>query len=116
MVANILIIEDDPVQLNLLSKIVKSVGHSAIAVSNGLDAFEMVKQQHFDLLLLDMYMPILNGWDFLELCKQQTALTAPVIIISTGPLKEDHFPNFPTIKKPYKPQQILSTIAQTLCE
>jgi CheY-like chemotaxis protein len=114
MVAHILIIDDDPVLSHLLSRIVESVGHSTVGVKNGIAALEVLKLQQFDLLFLDMYMPELNGWKFLEIYKQLPTPLAPVIIMSAGPVEKESLPDIPLITKPFKSQEILAATAQVL--
>jgi CheY-like chemotaxis protein len=114
MAAHILIIEDDPVLSYVLSRIVESVGYSADGASSGLDALEKLKLQQFDLLILDMYMPELSGWEFLEVYKQHPVPLAPVVIVTTGPVEEGEFPDTLVITKPFKSNQILEAISQVL--
>tara|TARA_R110000868_G_scaffold190862_1_gene434925 strand:+ start:223192 stop:225465 length:2274 start_codon:yes stop_codon:yes gene_type:complete len=59
----ILIAEDDIVNQMLMEKILKKMGHDTVIVENGAIAFDTFKQHKFDLVLMDMQMPILDGVD-----------------------------------------------------
>ena len=57
----ILIAEDHPINQRLVLFLLKKQGYQADAVSNGQEAIEAVEQQHYDILFMDVQMPILDG-------------------------------------------------------
>ncbi|MFA5070113.1 MAG: response regulator [Patescibacteria group bacterium] len=79
----ILIIEDDPAELFALKKTVGEAGYSVISASDGQTGLEMIKKEHPDLVLLDIILPKINGFDILELTKKdsQTA-NIPIIVLT----------------------------------
>ncbi len=68
--AQILIAEDDPCMRRSLSMALERAGHEVHAVSNGVDATAALSDQHFDLLLMDIVMPGLDG---VEVARQARA-------------------------------------------
>jgi len=66
----ILIAEDDPILRELLTEWVRNLGHEAVAVQNGRAALAAVADRPPDLVLLDIGMPGLNGF---EVCRQLKA-------------------------------------------
>ncbi len=82
MPKKILIAEDEPSLLNVLAKKVKSLGYSVLEAKDGEQAIKIFKKEHPDLVLLDVVMPIKNGFDVLEEIKIKQKSKVPVIILS----------------------------------
>ncbi|MDX9722827.1 MAG: response regulator [Myxococcota bacterium] len=81
--ARILIADDNPVVRRVLSQAVTGQGHHATEVEDGQRALELLDEQRFDLVLLDLQMPKINGFDVLLSLKQSGRLRhLPVIVIS----------------------------------
>ncbi len=59
---NILLAEDNPVNQKLGVKILEQMGHSVSVASNGLQAVDMLKQSEFNLVLMDVQMPVMDGF------------------------------------------------------
>lgn len=84
----ILIVEDEkPIRQALELKLSKA-GFSITPVSNGKDAISKVSKQKFDLILLDLMMPEMNGYEVLAQLKNLNIKT-PVIILSNLGQEED---------------------------
>jgi signal transduction histidine kinase/CheY-like chemotaxis protein len=63
----ILIVEDDYINSQVLKEILTKLGYSNISeTENGLDALDVIKKDEFDVVLLDLKMPIMNGYQFFE--------------------------------------------------
>ena len=60
--AKILVVDDSPTQLTNLVKIVESQGHSVVTATNGMQGVEMARSEQPDLVLMDVVMPELNGF------------------------------------------------------
>lgn len=82
MPKKILIAEDEPSLLKVLSTKVKSLGYTIIEAKNGQEALDQFKKEKPDLILLDVVMPIKNGFDVLEEIKMKQKSKIPVIILS----------------------------------
>ncbi|MDJ0554110.1 MAG: response regulator [Microcoleaceae cyanobacterium MO_207.B10] len=64
---NILVAEDNPVNQKVVSLILKKLGYNQVNfVSNGIEAFDAVKKQNYDVILMDVMMPELNGLEATE--------------------------------------------------
>ena len=82
--ARLLIADDNKVNRLLMSRSVELQGHSATLAENGRIALEMLRAQPFDLLLLDIEMPEMDGFAVLEQLKADAALRdVPVIVTSS---------------------------------
>ena len=58
---NILVAEDNPMNQKLITKVLKKLGYTPSLANNGLEAFEMTKEDAFDLILMDLQMPEMDG-------------------------------------------------------
>lgn len=78
--ASILVVDDDMSVADTIQRSLTSKGHQVAAVYNGVEALEVVRQKHPDLIVLDVIMPRMDG---MEVCRQlrQDAKTAHVPII-----------------------------------
>ncbi len=79
--AKILIIEDEKAIAKALELKLKKAGFDAKSVSNGKEGIDMLKEEKYDLILLDLVMPIMDGFATLEELKKMKIET-PVIILS----------------------------------
>lgn len=81
---HLLIVDDNKVNRLLLSRSVELLGHQASVAENGRVAMEMLSNQPFDLILLDIEMPEMDGFQVLEAIKSDTDLRdLPVIVTSS---------------------------------
>ena len=80
---NLLVVDDSRVIRNQLIYRLKQQGHGVAAAENGRQALEMVGAQNFDLILLDIMMPEMDGYEVLQALKANAAWRdIPVIVIS----------------------------------
>ncbi len=63
MPQKILVVDDDHGVVRLVSKVLISKGFDVSSVDNGLDALVKIKKEKFDLIVLDVMMPEINGYD-----------------------------------------------------
>lgn len=58
---NILIVDDEEIMRNLFTDILRDEGYEVTAVSSGKEAEDMVKKESFDIALVDVHMPVMDG-------------------------------------------------------
>ena len=81
--ARILIVDDEPFNLDVLEQELELLGHTSVRAENGLQALEKLQDEPFDLVLLDVMMPGLDGYGVLGRIKADEAWRhIPVIMIS----------------------------------
>lgn len=81
---NILLVEDDGQNSLIIKFILSHAGYMVKEAANGYDALDRIDKYHFDLILLDLNMPMMNGFEFLErLRKMKEHKDIPVIILTT---------------------------------
>ena len=82
--AQILICDDDPMIRKLVSEFLMRDGHDVLIANDGLDALVILKQQKPDLLILDIMMPEINGYDVCHNIKLDPRLKDLPIVILTA--------------------------------
>ena len=79
----VLVVDDNEVNRDLLARRVRRQGHTVTLAGDGVEALELIQSQPFDLVLLDIMMPRMNGYQVLEHLKSDPNLRhIPVIVIS----------------------------------
>ncbi len=83
MGSRILVVEDNRTNLDLMNYLLKALGHEVVAAESGAEALSVADGGSFDLVLLDVHMPVLDGYEVLgELKKLQEFLFTPVVAVT----------------------------------
>lgn len=116
----ILCVDDEPVNLRLLETILLSRGYEVIKSENGVDALNKLRTNHIDLVLLDVMMPGMNGYEVCRIIKGDDSLRhIPVIMITALTSKEDRIKGIEAgaedfISKPFDSEEVLARIKMLL--
>ena len=109
----ILLVEDDPAQLEPLQAALSQVGHIVDAVEDGETAQWLTKEKEYDLLILDWMLPKVSG---IELCRQYRRLgnTAPVLMLTAKDTTVDKVDGLDAGADDYivKPVDVLELLAR----
>jgi twitching motility two-component system response regulator PilH len=82
--ARILIVDDSPSQLMGIRRIVEKLGHDALTAEDGAAGVEAAKREIPDLILMDVVMPNLNGFQATRsISREPTTKHIPVILVTT---------------------------------
>lgn len=118
--AKILIVDDSPSQIAILKKIVEELGHSVVTAEDGQKGVEAAKAELPDLILMDVVMPNLNGFQATRtISKEKTTAHIPVILVTTKDQETDRVWGMRQgakayVTKPVDKGQLASTINQYL--
>jgi two-component system chemotaxis response regulator CheY len=87
----VLIAEDSPTMRQLLAFALKRIPHVEIVEArDGMDALRKVTSDHFDLALVDINMPVMDGLKLIHLIRDEESLKAmPIVVITTEGAEED---------------------------
>lgn len=90
----VLLAEDHPVNQDMMCEMLRIMGLSVTAVDNGEQAVEVLLQEHFDLVLMDCQMPVMDGFEAtVEIRRRQTELNTPmrtpIIALTANAMKGD---------------------------
>jgi putative two-component system response regulator len=81
--ATILLVEDEPTELNMLADMLKPLGHAVLCASSGEQALERIAKQPPDLALVDLLMPGMTGFELIKRLKLNKATSdIPIIVVS----------------------------------
>jgi len=82
--ASVLVVDDDPVTRQMLSGTLEERGHRVTTADDGRRGLDLVRSERFDVVLLDVLMPHLNGYDVLEHMKGDEELRhIPVVMVTS---------------------------------
>lgn len=80
MTIKLLVIDDDSAVTDLLSLLLKSRGFEVLATNNSAEGLGMIREQQPDLVILDLMMPEMDGWEVCRSVRQFSQV--PIIILS----------------------------------
>jgi CheY-like chemotaxis protein len=86
--ANILIVDDDIAVQAVVRLLLERDGHDVVAVGDGLEGLKIFKTRNFDLLIVDIFMPGMDGLETMRNIRQQRP-DIPIIVISGQPIPSD---------------------------
>jgi two-component system cell cycle response regulator DivK len=90
MPRTILLIEDNPDNMDLVSFLLTREGHSILKAFNGIQGLDLAKQAMPDLIILDLAMPEMDGWQTAKLLKQDPhTKDIPIIALTAYTLPGD---------------------------
>ena len=117
---HLLIVEDDPTNALIAATICERAGYATTLARNGLEALEHLKQRRFDLLLVDVQMPVMDGLTLVKRLRAEPATAELPIIAVTAKagLTEQRqmlaAGMTAVITKPYHNRQLRQAIAEAL--
>ena len=118
--ARILVAEDDPGSIKLLDFRLKSLGHEVIFAVDGGKALEIATKEKPDLVLLDVMMPVMNGFQVLRKLKsQEETKNIPVIMLTSKVQEKDIVVGLESgaadyITKPFSFAELIARVNRTL--
>mgnify|MGYP003571712402 CR=1 FL=1 len=86
---NILVVEDDAINQKLAHRLLKRKGYGITLVSNGQEAVDIFETGRFDLILMDIQMPIMDGITATELIREKDSSNIPIIALTAYAIKGD---------------------------
>jgi diguanylate cyclase (GGDEF)-like protein/PAS domain S-box-containing protein len=119
--ATILIVDDEPINRALVATLAKYAGHQTLEADNGFSGLELVRSARPDLVVCDLMMPVMDGYEFVRQLRAQESTLATKVIFYTATYLEKEARTLAAacgvrqlLFKPCEPEVILQTIAQAL--
>ncbi len=115
---HILITDDDKHTRMLLRAVLENAGYTVTTAVDGNDALDALDREHIDLVILDVMMPNMDGYEFTRLVRQ-TDSTLPILMVTAKQLPEDEKKGFLVgtddyITKPIDEEKLLLRIKALL--
>ena len=116
---NILYAEDDVMMQKIVVRALVRLGYEVTTVDDGEEAVEAIKAEEFDLIILDLFMPKLSGFEVVEIMREELKKTTPVLILSRSHLDEAIHKAYTSgandfIIKPFQPEELIVKITRML--
>lgn len=116
----VLVAEDNAFNQMFISKMLENFGASTILVNNGLEALVALEKNHFDIVLMDLHMPTMDGYEAtLEIRKRACYKSLPVIAFTASVTEEEKRQCLDTgmndfVGKPTHKEDLLTTLQRWL--
>ncbi|MGE6759521.1 response regulator [Corallococcus sp. AB049A] len=114
----VLVVDDDPDILEALSEILEAEGFEIRRARNGKEALERLEPDPPHLILLDLMMPVMDGWEFAQRMRQKPDFAAiPIIVLSADRnvgSKAKDIGAMGHLAKPFELNDLLSMVRQSL--
>ncbi|MCS6861329.1 MAG: response regulator [Abditibacteriales bacterium] len=120
MGVKILVVDDEVTHLHLIATILRAEGFEVLTAEDGERALDIAKRNHPDLILLDIAMPLLDGWEVLRRLRDDHSTAAtPVFIVTARAQKSDieqgrRLGVEDYITKPFDPVDLVNRVRQRL--
>ncbi|RYL93808.1 response regulator transcription factor [Sporolactobacillus sp. THM7-4] len=118
MAKRILVVDDEPSIVTLLSFNLKKAGYEVITAGKGLEALDKVKEQHPDLIILDLMLP---GMDGMDICRKlrQDLIQTPVLMLTARDDELDKILGLELgaddyMTKPFSPREVVARVRAIL--
>jgi CheY-like chemotaxis protein len=86
----VLVAEDNPINRELLRELLENRGYAVVEACDGQEALRMIEQTHPDILLLDIGMPVLDGFAVMRKIRENPSLaTLPVLAVTAYAMQGD---------------------------
>jgi CheY-like chemotaxis protein len=126
-VASILVIDDDRAVLSTVKLLLERAAHAVEAVDNSQAGLRLLETRGFDLLVVDIFMPGMDGFETMRLVHQSRP-EMPVIVMSGQEFRSasERGPDFlhmatklgaiSSLQKPFRPPELLAAVAKSLSD
>ena len=115
----ILVVDDDNSNLELARKILEASGYDVLLARDGHQAVSIAVSMHPDLILMDLSLPGLNGWEAVQQIRSRLSEAIPIVALTAHAMAGDREQALATgcteyLAKPYKPVELRAKISGLL--
>ncbi|TMD93969.1 MAG: response regulator [Chloroflexi bacterium] len=116
----ILVIENEVSNRILIERVLSTRGYYCLSASNGREALEILDRERVDLILTDLWMPVLDGYRTTQLIRSRPALVnVPIVAVTAYALNDENEAALQIgcneyLTKPFKPRQLLEVVDRLL--
>ena len=118
MTKKVMIVDDDPAILIAVRMVLESGGFEVFAVNSGKDCIEEMKNGFKGVILMDIMMPFMDGWDTIEQIVKGGFIKGSIVVILTAKnipeIKRQDMEKYVVdyISKPFKPDELVSSVEE----
>ena len=117
--SSILVLDDRPTNRDLLATVIKTAGHAVVEAADGEAALALVRQERPDLIIADILMPGMDGYEFTRHLRSDPEIAATRVVFYRPPtsrMRHDAWPravaSTHVLVKPCEPDEILEVVAR----
>jgi len=115
--SNILIVDDDKNICTLIELYLNNEGYATKCCHDGTSALDLMETESFDLVILDLMLPVINGWEVCKLMKLKHDI--PILMVSARDMVDDKVSAFDAggddyIVKPFEPRELVARVKARL--
>lgn len=107
-----LVVDDDPDILQTLGLCLSSEGYRVLMAANGKEALDILDREHPSVILLDLMMPVMDGFQSLDELPNTRAGSVPVVVLTASELRAPPASVLRTFKKPIPLDLLLRIVAE----
>ena len=111
----VLVVDDDPDILQTLALCLSSEGYRVTTASNGREALDLLGKERPACVLLDLMMPVMDGWQFVAELEQRGGRNSPLLILSADRAVQGHAAKLRAeafLAKPFDLDELLGKVHQ----
>lgn len=86
---NVLLVEDNEINQLVAITFLESFGCKVTLANNGLESIEQIKNGNFDIVFMDVQMPVMNGYEATKIIREELNLDIPIIAMTANAMNED---------------------------
>jgi CheY-like chemotaxis protein len=111
----VLVVDDDPDILQTLALCLSTEGYGVMMAANGQEALDVLRREKPAVILLDLMMPVMDGWQFIHEIDQRGWRKAPILILSADRAVQGHANRLHAdafLAKPFDLEELLGKVSQ----
>ena len=111
----VLVVDDDPDILQTLGLCLSSEGYRVLMAANGKEALDILESEHPSVILLDLMMPVMDGWQFVAELDHRGQRDVPLLILSADRSVQGHAQQLRAsghLAKPFDLDELLGKVQQ----
>jgi len=112
----VLVVEDDPSIREVISDVLEDKGFRVLPAANGSDALRQLDTVKPDVMVLDLLMPVMHGWAFMETYRQKTGGSLiPIVVVSVNPALPRSYNSLgvaSVVSKPFNVDRLAQAVEQ----
>lgn len=114
----VLVVEDDESIRNVITDVLQEHGFRVAAACNGSEALARLDTAQPDVMVLDLLMPVMHGWEFMESYAERTGGRAiPIVVVSVNPALPRSFNRFgvrEVVGKPFDIDHLVDAVESAM--
>jgi CheY-like chemotaxis protein len=80
----VLVVDDDDTIRDTVADALEFEGYEVTTATNGMEALEHVRTDHPDAVVIDLMMPVMTGWEFLEACRKEELCDGTAVLVMSA--------------------------------